>query len=91
MNNLQFTLEDSPLLSIQSPGIVDKSSDSGEEFVVHPNDLSDVEERFRVGGPRSDMLTAFVGATSATFSHLDQKTPQLLRQLTLLGHKLSGR
>ena len=52
MNNLQFTLEYSPLLSIQSPGIVDISSDSGEEFVVHPNDLSVVEERFRVGGPR---------------------------------------
>ena len=66
MNNLQFTLEDSPLLSVQSPEIIDVSSDSGEEFVVHPNDLSDIEERFRVGGPRSDMLTAFVGATSAT-------------------------
>ena len=91
MNNLQFTLEDSPLLSIQSPGIVDISSDSGEEFVVHPNDLSDVEERFRVGGPRSDMLTAFVGATTATLFTSGPEDPSIVGQLTLLGHKLSDR
>ena len=85
MNNLQFTLEDSPLLSIQSPGIVDISSDSGEEFVVHPNDLSDVEERFRVGGPRSDMLTAFVGATSATLFASGPADPSIAETIDTAG------
>ena len=63
MNDLQFVLEENPLLS---PGIIDVSGDSGEEFVVQPNNSPDVKERFRVGGPRSDMMTAFVGAASAT-------------------------
>ena len=67
MSNLQFILEDSPLLSIQWPGIIEISSDSGENFVVHPNDLPDKEEKFRVGGPRSDMMTAFVGAASSNW------------------------
>ena len=53
-------------MSIQSPSIIDVSSDSGEKFVVQPSNLPDIEERFRVGGPRSDMMTAFDGATSAT-------------------------
>ena len=66
MDNLQFNLEDSPLLSIQSPSIIDVSSDSGEEFVVQPSRLPVIEGRFRVEGPRSVMMTAFVGATSAT-------------------------
>ena len=36
MNKFQFTLEDSPLMWIQLPGIIDVSSDPGEEFVVQP-------------------------------------------------------
>ena len=88
MNNLQFTLEDSPLLSIQSPGIVDISSDSGEEFVVHPNDLSDVEERFRVGGPISDMLTAFVGATSATLFTPGPEDPAIVETIDTAGTQI---
>ena len=88
MNNLQFTLEDSPLLSIQSPGIVDISSDSGEEFVVHPNDLSDVEERFRVGGPRSDMLTAFVGATSAALFTSGPEDPSIVETIDTAGTQI---
>ena len=66
MNSLQFTLEDSPLMSIESPGIIDVSSDSGEEFLVQPGDLPVLQERFRVGGPRTDAMTAFMGAASAT-------------------------
>ena len=66
MNSLQFNLEDSPLMSIESPGIIDVSSDSGEEFLVQPGDLPVLQERFRVGGPRTDAMTAFMGAASAT-------------------------
>ena len=46
MDNLQFNLEDSPLLPIQSLSIIDVSSDSGEEFVVQPSSLPVIEERF---------------------------------------------
>ena len=88
MNNLQFTLEDSPLLSIQSPGIVDISSDSGEEFVVHPDDLSEIEERFRVGGPRSDMLKAFVGATSANLFTSGPEDPSIAETIDTAGTQI---
>ena len=75
MDNLQLNLEDSPLLSIQSPSIIDVSSDSGEEFIVQPSSLPNIEERFRVGGPRSDMMTAFLGATSATLFASEPEDP----------------
>ena len=66
MNNLQFTLEDRPLMLIQSPELIDVSGDSGEEFVVKAGDLPDLENRFKIGGPRSDMMTAIMEAASAT-------------------------
>ena len=75
INNLQFAVENSPLISIQSPGIIDVSSDSGEEFVVQPNDLPELEERFRAGGPRSDLMMAFIGAASATLFASETEDP----------------
>ena len=52
MNNLQFTLEDIPQMPIESPGIIDVSSDSEEEFQMQPGTLPELEEKSRVGGPR---------------------------------------
>ena len=49
MNNFQFTLEDSLLMSIQSPVVFDVCSDSGEECLVQPGDLPDLQDCFRVG------------------------------------------
>ena len=66
MDNLQFNLKDSALMAIESPGIIDVSSDSGEEFLVQRGDIPNLEERFRVGGPGTDVMSAFMGAASAT-------------------------
>ena len=88
MDNLQFNLEDSPLLSIQSPSIIDVSSDSGEEFIVQPSSLPIIEERFRVGGPRSDMMTAFVGATSATLFASEPEDPVVTEKIDTAGTQI---
>ena len=88
MNNLQFTLEDSPLMSIESPSIIDVSSDSGEEFVVQPSSLPDIEERFRVGGPKSEMMTASVGADSATLFTSQHKDPVVTEIIDTAGTQI---
>ena len=62
MDNLQFNIEEELMLPWLSP----VSSDSGDEFIVHPGDLSEIEDRFRPGGPRSDVMTAFMGAATAS-------------------------
>ena len=66
MENLQFNLEEELVLPSLSPVIIDVSSDSGDEFIVHPGDVSELEDRFRPGGPRSDVMTAFMGAATAS-------------------------
>ena len=66
MDNLQFNLEEELLPPSLSPAVIDVSSDSGDEFIVHPGDLSEIEDRFRPGGPRSDVLTAIMGAATAS-------------------------
>ena len=88
MNNLQFTLEDSRLMSIQSPSITDVSSDSGDEFVVQPSNLPDIEDRFRVGGPRSGMMTAFVGAASATMFTSEPEDPVVTEIIDTAGTQI---
>ena len=88
MNKLQFTLEESPLMSIQSPSIIDVSSDSGEEFVVQPSNLPDIEKRFRVVGPRSDMMTAFVGAASATLFTSETEHPVVTEIIDTAGTQI---
>ena len=54
------------MLPSLSPAIIDVSSDSGDEFIVHPGDLSEIDDRFIPGGPRSDVMTALVGAATAS-------------------------
>ena len=57
-------------MSIQSPSIIDVSSDSGEEFVVQPSNLPDVEERIRVGGPRRGHDGSVCGRSFSNFVHI---------------------
>ena len=76
------------MLSIQSPSIIDVSSDSGEEFIVQPSSLPIIEERFRVGGPRSDMMTAFVGATSATLFASEPEDPVVTEIIDTAGTQI---
>ena len=91
MIDLLFALEHSPLMSIQSPGIIDVSSDSGEEFVVHPDNLPNLDGRFRVNGPISDMMTAFVGAASATSIALEADDPVVTKIIDTAGPKSNAK
>ena len=54
------------MLPSLSAALIDILSDSGDEFIVHPGDMSEIEDRFRPGGPRSDVMTAFMGAATAS-------------------------
>ena len=49
-----------------SPSVIDISSESGEEITVEPGNVNALEERFRVGAPVSNAMTAFVGAAAMT-------------------------
>ena len=66
LDNLQFNIEEELMLPSLSPAVIDVSSDSGDEFIVQPGDLPEIEDRFRPGGPRSDVMTAFMGAATAS-------------------------
>ena len=55
-----------PMITSPALELINISSSSGEEFVVEPFSLAELEDRFRV--PRShlaDLPTAFVGAAEA--------------------------
>ena len=45
MDNLQLNMKAESLLPTLSPGIIDVSSDSGDEFVVQSVDVSILEDR----------------------------------------------
>ena len=66
MERLQFRLDDLMGTFGSSPSMIDISSESGDEFFVEPGDVSAIEERFRVGAPRSSAMSAFVGAAATT-------------------------
>ena len=48
------------------PSIIDVSSESGEEFTVKPGGVQTLVERFRVGCPGTNAMSAFEGAAAAT-------------------------
>ena len=49
-----------------SPSKRDVSSESEEEFSVEPGNVQALDERFRVRGPSTDAMSAFVSAATAT-------------------------
>ena len=51
--------------STNSSGILNISSDSGEEFVNEPRNSEPIDLRFRIGGPLNNPLTAFVNEDAA--------------------------
>ena len=51
MDNLQFNLEEELKLPSLSPALIDVSSDSGDDFIVHPGDLSEIEHRLMIQIP----------------------------------------
>ena len=71
----QFNLEGSPLMPLESLRVIDVSGDSGEEFLVQRGDIPNLEEKFRVGGPGTDIMSAVMGAASATLFPSRSKEP----------------
>ena len=65
-NSHLFTIdEDMCSVSTNSPGLVNISSDSGEEFPTEQHNSEPIDLRFRIGGPLNDPMTAFVNEDAA--------------------------
>ena len=61
-----FTIdEDLQSISTNSPGLINISSDSGEEFVTEQSYVDPIDLRFRAGGPLQDPMLAFVNEDAA--------------------------
>ena len=66
MKKLQFNVDEDCLYSPISPDVVDISSGSEEAFSLAPGDLAQLEERFRINTSGSNLMSAFMGAATAT-------------------------
>ena len=42
------------------------SSESAEEITVDPEETQAIDDRFRIGGPWTDVISAFIGAVSTS-------------------------
>ena len=61
-----FTIdEDMQSISTNSPGLINISSDSGEEFVTEQSYAEPIDLRFRIGGPLDNPMAAFVNENAA--------------------------
>ena len=68
MNPTQFNITKDLGYSPISPDVIDISSESGEEFVMEPGKIAQINERFRIKTMGSDIMACFVGsATAALF------------------------
>ena len=76
MDNLQVNLEEESLLPF-FPRVINISSDSGDKFLVHLGDVTTLDDRFRTGDLRSNMMTAFVRAGSATLFPASTTGPEM--------------
>ena len=66
MNNLQFNIDEDPLDTPISPEVVDISSRSEDGFLVEPGNTFKIDEKFRNNPTGTDMMSAFMGTTSAS-------------------------
>ena len=68
MNPTQSNITENRAYSPISPDVIDISSESGEEFVVEPGKIAQINERFRINTMGSNIMAAFGGsATAALF------------------------
>ena len=66
-NSHLFTIdEDMQSVSTNSPGLINISSDSGEEFLTEQPNSEPIDLGFRIGGPINDPMTAFVNENAAS-------------------------
>ena len=54
-------------VSTNSPGLINTSSDSWEEFLTEQPNSEPIDLRFRIGGPLNDPVAAFVNEDAARF------------------------
>ena len=66
MNKLQFDIDEDSLYSPISPDVVDISSGSEGDFSIAPGDIAQLDERFRIDTAGSNLMSAFMGAATAT-------------------------
>ena len=66
MDKLQFNIDEDSLYSPISPDVVDLSSGSEDAFSIQPGDRVQLEERFRINPAGSSLMSAFVGAATAS-------------------------
>ena len=70
MNASQSNITEDLGYSPISPDVIDISSESGEEFIVEPGNIAQIDERFRINTMGSNIMAAFVGsATTVLFPH----------------------
>ena len=67
MNSLQFVLEEDSLYFPISPDVIDISSNSGDESLVKPGNVPQLEEQFRVNQTTHDVMTTFMGQQQRCF------------------------
>ena len=77
-----FTIdEDMQSVSTNSPGLINISSDSGEEFVTEQSSNEPMDLRFRIGGPINDPMSAFVNEDAARLfavSEIDTRSDSVI-------------
>ena len=76
MDKLQFNVGEDNLHSPISPNVVDISSESEDAYSIAPGDYVQLEERFRINPAGSNLMSAFVGATTATLFPNTNTTPE---------------
>ena len=64
-SNLFIIDEDMQSISTNSPGLINISSDSGEDIVTEQSYVDPIDLRFRAGGPLQDPMLAFVNEDAA--------------------------
>ena len=90
MDNLQFSLENMFSTFGSSPSKIDVSSESGEEFTVEPGDMQVINDRFRIGTPRSDVMSAFLRAAAFPPTALPQQSAEVTSGSRIERHDLIG-
>ena len=80
MDKLQFNTDEDDLYSPISIDVVDISSESEEAFSIQPGDCVQLEERFRINPAGSNLMSAFVGAATATLFPNTDTTLEMLCQ-----------
>ena len=88
MNNLQFNIDEDPLYSPISPEVVDISSGSEDGFLVEPGNTFKIDEKFRYNPTGTNLMSAFMGTTSASLFPETSDTATKVEDMDTAGTRL---